>query len=55
MTPSLKGVASRKRLLNAFGSDSWERIYPHIERVEAKLGDVLCEAGSVCNPRIFPR
>jgi CRP-like cAMP-binding protein len=51
---SLRELASTNRLLNAYDSASRVRINPCIERVQAKLGDVLCEAGGVCNHVYFP-
>jgi CRP-like cAMP-binding protein len=54
MAATLRELASRNRLLNAFDSASRGRIDPYIERVEAKLAAVLCEAGSVCNHIYFP-
>jgi hypothetical protein len=47
-------VAPRNRLLNAFESASRERIDPHLERIEIKLGDVICEAGGILNHAYFP-
>ncbi|TPV99214.1 MAG: hypothetical protein USCAAHI_01349 [Beijerinckiaceae bacterium] len=31
-----------------------ERIDPHLERIEIKLGDVICEAGGILNQAYFP-
>ncbi|MGH6837236.1 MAG: Crp/Fnr family transcriptional regulator [Methylocella sp.] len=42
------------RLLGAFETASRRRIEPHLERVECKLGDVVCEAGGVLNHAYFP-
>jgi len=41
-------------LLAAFESESRARVDPHLERVEFKLGDVVCEAGGVLNHAYFP-
>jgi len=41
-------------LLAAFESESRGRVDPHLERVEVKLGDVICEAGGVLNHAYFP-
>ncbi len=54
MASYLKAVAPRNRLLGAFESASRERVDPYLERVEVKLGDVVCEAGSVLNHAYFP-
>lgn len=42
------------RLLSAFESASEGRLSPYLERVERKLGDVLCEAGGFLNHVYFP-
>ena len=47
-------IAQGNRLLSAFESASGERLGPHIERVERKLGDVVCEAGGYLNHVYFP-
>ena len=47
-------IAQGNRLLSAFESASGERRGPHIERVERKLGDVVCEAGGSLNHVYFP-
>ncbi|HUZ90313.1 MAG TPA: Crp/Fnr family transcriptional regulator [Methylocella sp.] len=41
-------------MLDAFGSESRARIDPYFERVEFKLGDVVCEAGGILNHAYFP-
>ena len=41
-------------LLNAFESESRARIDPYLERVEAKLGDLICEAGDTLHHAYFP-
>jgi len=47
-------VAPRNRLLNAFESESRARVNPHLERIDFRLGDVVCEAGGVLNHAYFP-
>jgi CRP-like cAMP-binding protein len=47
-------VAPRNRLLNAFESESRARVDPHLERIDFRLGDVVCEAGGVLNHAYFP-
>jgi CRP-like cAMP-binding protein len=54
MTGSQRELASKNWLLNAFDSAGRARIDPYIERIEVKLGNVLCEAGSVCDYIYFP-
>jgi CRP-like cAMP-binding protein len=49
-----KGVAPQNRVLNAFNSASRVRVDHHIERLEAKRGDVLCEVGSSIEYAYFP-
>ena len=41
-------------MLNAFVSECRERVDPHLDRIEVKLGDVICEAGGVLNHAYFP-
>lgn len=50
--PLNKGQGNR--LLSAFESASEGRLSPYLERVERKLGDVLCEAGGFHNHVYFP-
>lgn len=54
MTASLKCAVSRNRLLNAFGGVSRARVEQYTERVELRLGDVICEAGGAHNYAYFP-
>lgn len=54
MARNLKEVSSGNRLLNAFRSESRERVSPYAERLEAKLGDIVCEAGTVPSHVYFP-
>lgn len=42
------------RLLAEFGTASRERVFCHIERIDVKLGDVICEAGDVLECAYFP-
>jgi CRP-like cAMP-binding protein len=51
---NLKEVISGNRLLNAFGSESRERVGPYIETVKRKLGDTVCEAGGRLDHAYFP-
>ena len=41
-------------MLAALESESRARVDPHLERVEFKVGDVVCEAGGVLNHAYFP-
>ena len=41
-------------MLDAFENESRARIDPYLERVEFKLGDVICEAGGVLHHAYFP-
>ena len=41
-------------MLNAFESASRERVDPHLERVEFRLGEIVCEAGGILNHAFFP-
>ncbi len=54
MPSKQKIVAPRNRLLDAFENESRARIDPYLERVEFKLGDVICEAGGVLHHAYFP-
>ncbi len=47
-------VVLKNRLLNAFESESRARVDPYLERIEVKLGDIICEAGGVLNHAYFP-
>ncbi|MGH9676993.1 MAG: Crp/Fnr family transcriptional regulator, partial [Candidatus Acidiferrum sp.] len=42
------------RLLCAFEPASRARVVSHLEKVEFKLGHVVCEAGGVLNHAYFP-
>jgi len=46
--------APRNLLLDAFEKESRERVDPYLERVEFKLGDVICEAGGILKHAYFP-
>jgi CRP-like cAMP-binding protein len=48
------GVETRNQVLNAFDSATRQRVDPHIERLEVKRGDVLCDVGSIINYAYFP-
>jgi CRP-like cAMP-binding protein len=54
MTENRTAVGPRNRLLNAFEGPSRERVDPHLESVNFKLGDVVCEAGGILNHAYFP-
>ena len=54
MTREPNAVATKNRLLNAFESESRARVDPYLESVEVKLGDVVCEAGSLIKHAYFP-
>lgn len=41
-------------VLNAFEPASRARLNPHIERVDAKVGEILCEVGSIVDYAYFP-
>ena len=47
-------IAPRNLLLDAFEKESRKRVDPYLERVEFKLGDVICEAGGVLHHAYFP-
>jgi CRP-like cAMP-binding protein len=47
-------VAPRNRLLAAFESESRARVDPHLQGIDFRLGDVVCEAGGVLNHAYFP-
>lgn len=47
-------AASKNRLLAAFEDASRERVDPYLTKIEVKLGDVVCEAGSTLNHAYFP-
>jgi len=54
MLKNKPAIVSKNRLLNAFESESRVRIDPYVERIEVKLGDVICEAGGILNHAYFP-
>src|ERR1700730_6938247 len=54
MKENLKFLTPRNRLLGEFGSTSYERVFPYLERFEVKLGDIVCEAGDVLEHAYFP-
>ena len=47
--------AQRNRLLGALEPASRKRIEPHLQRVELKLGAVVCEAGGLLKHAYFPQ
>jgi len=47
-------IAPRNLLLDAFENESRERVDPYLERVELKLGDVICEASGILKHAYFP-
>ena len=49
-----KDTAPKNRLLGAFEGASRERVDPFLERIELRLGDVVCEAGGILNYAYFP-
>lgn len=54
MTKSKMAVAPKNSLLDAFEEASRERIDPYLEKLEVKLGDVICEAGGILEYAYFP-
>ena len=48
------GVTQHNRLLGALESASRERISPHLEPIELKLGVIVCEAGGLLKHAYFP-
>jgi len=55
MAKSTKAEARTNRLLGAMAPASLERIDPHLEFVEFKLGAVVCEAGGLLKHAYFPQ
>jgi CRP-like cAMP-binding protein len=47
--------ARLNQLLGALEPDSRERLGPHLEPVEFKLGDMVCDAGGLLKHAYFPR
>jgi len=47
-------IAPRNLLLDAFEKESRKRVDPYLERVEFKLGDVICEAAASSTTLISP-
>jgi hypothetical protein len=43
------------QLLSALEPDSRKRIDPHLEAVEFKLGEMVCDAGGLLKHAYFPR
>ncbi|WP_072298657.1 Crp/Fnr family transcriptional regulator [Paracoccus sp. SM22M-07] len=42
------------QILGAFGEDSYRAIQPYLEQVDARFGDLICEAGSPSTHVYFP-
>src|ERR1700724_2229661 len=49
------GNALSNQLLAALGPESRRRITPHLEPVQLKLGDIVCEAGGLLKHAYFPQ
>jgi CRP-like cAMP-binding protein len=54
MEKNIKFLAPRNRLLGEFGSASRERVFRYLERIEVRLGDIVCEAGDALEHAYFP-
>jgi CRP-like cAMP-binding protein len=54
MTKDERDAAHRNKLLGALGAASRKRIDPHLEPVKLKLGDIVCDAGSLLKHAYFP-
>ncbi len=54
MLKKLTAVTPKNRLLDAFEDASRARVKPYLERVEYRLGDVVCEAGGHLEHAYFP-
>lgn len=55
MSEGQRHAAPRNRLLGAMERASRERIDPHLEPIELKLGAVICEAGGILKHAYFPQ
>ena len=55
MSKSQSDVALSNRLLGALEPASRKRIAPHLEPIELKLGDIVCEAGGLLKHAYFPQ
>src|SRR5579885_100975 len=47
-------LARKNAIWNAIETVSGERLYPYLEKLDAKAGDVLCEPGSTIDYAYFP-
>jgi len=47
-------ILPRNRLLNASDRESRARVDPCLERIDVRVGDVVCEAGGVLEHAYFP-
>jgi CRP-like cAMP-binding protein len=54
MKTNLEFLTPGNRLLAEFGSASRERVFPYLERIEVRLGDIVGEAGGVLEHAYFP-
>src|SRR3984893_1010419 len=54
MSKSQKVDAQRNWLIGAMENSSRKRITPHLEPVQLKLGDIVCEAGGLLKHAYFP-
>ena len=50
-----KSEARTNRLLGAMEAGSLDRIHPHLEFIEPRLGTVVCEAGGLLRHAYFPQ
>jgi CRP-like cAMP-binding protein len=50
-----QGGGQSNRLLGALGTGSRKRVDPHLEPIQLKLGDVVCEAGGFLRHAYFPQ
>jgi CRP-like cAMP-binding protein len=54
MAKDERNAARSNQLLGALETASRERIDPHLEPIELKLGDIVCEAGGLLKHAYFP-
>jgi CRP-like cAMP-binding protein len=54
MSKAQRNDARSNQLLGALESASRERIDPHLEPINLKLGDIVCEAGGLLKHAYFP-
>jgi hypothetical protein len=55
MSKAQKQTERSNRLLGALEPSSRERIDPHLEPINLKLGDLVCEAGGLLKHAYFPQ